>query len=521
MTPERSTPLSGRPLLDAAGNIVVAILLLAALTPIAFYRLVDTDEGFYCYAAKLVLEGKTPYADFFYPQMPYLPYLFAAVFKVTGISWMAGRMVSVAAAVTLGVLLYRHVIGLTGKTRWGFAAVLLFIMTIKVAVWYTTIKSYSVSTLLIFVSYLLLHRWLSSRSRWLLLLCGLFFGLAIGCRLTMAGLAPVYLYILLREGRRTGVVKDVLMFGAGAALLLLPTLYFYWPSPDIFYFNNLGYHRLRANDFFIVNFTNKLAVILEIVKDYQFTLLAAANIFFFWLIRKERPAPLSFFFILMLAAIHFIPTPSQEQYFCVLAPYLILNVILLFKNASEQWAGPTPPNYAARLRKALPYLVLLYPLLFAYYLLHFTVFGQWVPGIGKVKYANDWRLETIHEAAEEIDRLGAGRPVITWWPGYLLETRAETYPGMENQFRLDVIDKLTPAQRTRYRIITDLEVIDAVRDGKAGVVLVGNALPPEPRGIVELMLVRRGYRLERSIHNLNIYIPAPKNPPPPHNASSK
>ena len=40
-------------------------------------RLIARDEGFYTYAAQLILEGKHPYIDFFYPQMPLLPYLYA------------------------------------------------------------------------------------------------------------------------------------------------------------------------------------------------------------------------------------------------------------------------------------------------------------------------------------------------------------------------------------------------------------------------------------------------------------
>ena len=36
------------------------------------HRLIDADEGYYLLAARLVLQHKTPYLDFFFPQAPLL-----------------------------------------------------------------------------------------------------------------------------------------------------------------------------------------------------------------------------------------------------------------------------------------------------------------------------------------------------------------------------------------------------------------------------------------------------------------
>jgi hypothetical protein len=56
--------------------VLTAFLLQAGFFLfVARHRLIDGDEGFYLLAARLVLQHKTPYLDFFYPQAPLLPYV--------------------------------------------------------------------------------------------------------------------------------------------------------------------------------------------------------------------------------------------------------------------------------------------------------------------------------------------------------------------------------------------------------------------------------------------------------------
>jgi hypothetical protein len=57
------------------------------------------DEGFYALAAKHVSQGMRPYRDFLYAQMPFLPYVYAAWFRVFGASIEAGRALSVLLSV--------------------------------------------------------------------------------------------------------------------------------------------------------------------------------------------------------------------------------------------------------------------------------------------------------------------------------------------------------------------------------------------------------------------------------------
>src|SRR5437016_4568472 len=61
--------------------IPIALLLGVVLLVVSRLRLVDGDEGFYLLAAKSVYHGKVLYRDFFYTQMPLLPYVYGLWMK--------------------------------------------------------------------------------------------------------------------------------------------------------------------------------------------------------------------------------------------------------------------------------------------------------------------------------------------------------------------------------------------------------------------------------------------------------
>ena len=83
-------------------RFLIALIILAFFAGtlmLSRHRPIDGDEGYYATAARLVSEGHTPYLDFFYPQMPLLPYLDAPVYKMAGSSLAIMRLFSVVAGV--------------------------------------------------------------------------------------------------------------------------------------------------------------------------------------------------------------------------------------------------------------------------------------------------------------------------------------------------------------------------------------------------------------------------------------
>ena len=90
----------------AAPLLLVLAAQAAILVPVALRRVIDPDEGWYALAAVRVTRGETPYLDFFYPQMPLLPYVFGAWTAIFGESWYAERLCASALAIAVGTIVF-------------------------------------------------------------------------------------------------------------------------------------------------------------------------------------------------------------------------------------------------------------------------------------------------------------------------------------------------------------------------------------------------------------------------------
>src|SRR5208337_2679315 len=104
-------------------------------------------EGFYLMAGRQVLAGRRLYADFFFPQMPYLPYIQAAVLSVSDAPLVAGRLVSAVSGATLAGLLAATATRATGKLRVGIAMAMVYAANALVISIVPTAKTYGVANL--------------------------------------------------------------------------------------------------------------------------------------------------------------------------------------------------------------------------------------------------------------------------------------------------------------------------------------------------------------------------------------
>jgi Dolichyl-phosphate-mannose-protein mannosyltransferase len=204
---------SGRRLVRPVGVgdlAAVAVLQAAFLVPIGLIQPVNGDEGFYAMAAKLVAHGHMVYVDFWYQQAPLLPYVYGAWLRVFGQSWYSLRLLSCLLAIVLGTLLYRHV-SIRSSSRWlGGIAVLSYASAPTVLTWFVLIKTYALSSLLLFVGYLFVGDCDCdrvdrdpARDRWRWAYAGLFAGLAADVRFVVAPAMLVRRFVNSRQGRHS------------------------------------------------------------------------------------------------------------------------------------------------------------------------------------------------------------------------------------------------------------------------------------------------------------------------------
>jgi hypothetical protein len=472
----------------------VPVALLPALTlgPLAVLRFVDVDEGSYAIAAKLVLDGVVPYRDFLYPQTPLLPYVYGAWSAVLGQHWLVLRALSLVLALSVGVMLTRHLFVRFGL-RLALLGSTLFATSTLVFTWYPPVKTFALATALAFAAYVLIARSDPSPRAWLL--AGALASLAVQTRLLMVGAALAFGWEALRTGR--GLARYVV----GFAVALVPTLVVFALDPRAFAFGNLGVHGVRSEGGLVGNFEQKAKVVANLLGIAtesrplpQYLLLAgAALVAAFALRRVQGRTPLWFLTAALLAVVALIPTPTYTQYFATTVPFLIVGVVELVR------ALATEARPAAKLHGGVV------PAAGIVWLGLYLVLAP-VDLYRAAHPSQEDRPLRVQEVVDYLDpRTEPGEEVLASWPGYLFGTDAKPVPGLENDFAPHDAEPLTPEQARRYHLLTAAQVEQAIRERRTRLVVVKlwHVLPPVPD--YDGAAREAGYRLVAEINGARIY----------------
>ena len=484
---------------------LLAVLMAAVFVPMSLLRLVDGDEGTYLLVSRLVVQGELPYHDFYYPQMFLLPYVYGAWMKLVGYSWYGARLLSALFSVALGLLVASQVARLTGRRATGLLAGVLFTFSSLAFGWYPLIKTFVLPTLLLFAAYAVLSS--GSRLKWVA--SGLLLGLAVACRVYVIAVIPAFLLeIYLTERELRPRLMQVVRFALGLVIGLLPTELFFLIDPGTFVFNIVGSQTIRT-DYGLMSWWDQKTLgpaqlvgfrYAEGATSIQFLLLFLVNLAA-WVssaVTRER-LPLASSIAVLLTLVSFVPTPVYSQYFCMPLPFLLVNAVVFCAALAREVSG-------LRFRHVLATLVAVYVVLLPPYDFHrYTVSGQQVPGVFAAADAVNWRLSTIRAVGRAIDReLRQDRPfAISFWPGYLVETRALILPGMENHFALMFSKRVAHTEVVRFKLMSYPELGYHLQRHTVDVVVLGNWT--ESRAFVREHVVRSGYALKERIAGAEIY----------------
>lgn len=479
----------------------MCFILLAFITQIVFFaaisrrRIIDGDEGVYLLASRLVMEHKLPYLDFFYHQMPALPFVYGPWMKLFGMSWNTGRTLSAIIAAILGTGLFAAVWRGTKKCVAGAFALALFVTHGYVLGWYVTVKTYALSALLLFAAHQLVT---TTRWRHKMILGGIALGLATDVRLYFVALLPIFLIWLYRE--RKGWV-ELVRFGSGLLVALLPNLYFVALSPGAFYFGIFGFHAIRTGRSGLVqDLPQKLQVLGDWVADFQTAALLLLGCLFVLLYRTGGPAAwLALHLSLAFAGICLLPSPAYAQYFCAALPMVIFTAVTAVSDALSR----LPPKMRTRMTIVFgTVLVLSSPIWWRNY-------AQYFQGVAGMSSEN-WRVQRAVEISHAADEYAhPGEPIISTWSGYIFESKAAPFPGMENDSRLASAEQLSDKELRRYHIVAERQIAAAIEQGTVKVVIFGHRSSPPgttPEEGYYSLLGPSGFRLARKIGETDIFV---------------
>lgn len=497
------------------------LLQCAFFTFIAWHRFVDGDEGFYLLASRLVLVHKRPYLDFFYTQAPMLPYVYGFWMKFCGVTWLSAKVFSALLTAALGSLLCAEVLRYTRKWLAGVIAVALFASSTFIFAFFPVVKTYSLAGLLLFAAYILVGSTSDSSSLWQVGAAGLLLGLSVSTRSYLVLTLPVLLWWILRNSDpRTGLSR-ALSFVGGFVIGITPCLYLFVASPRAFLFNNLGYHALRSEGGLLGMWSEKffafLAVFLSGVEGngLQTSLIFIVSLALLMFMPRERYAPRQAFqMAVTVGLISLLPTPVHPQYFCLCIPFLLLTAVCVVNDYFSQMQSPRSLRIAALICSVA---VTCYIGGSVSDFRRYLVTGDDVPGL-EPGLANDYRLQQVLAVSRAIDQIAVpGETVASFWPGYIFQTHAETFPGLENDFALPMASQLSSEQRARYHILSADDVESALASHKSRIVVLRDHISTptnvEYRQKVRLLedrfrdsFVTHGYNPTQKIGDVTIYV---------------
>jgi Dolichyl-phosphate-mannose-protein mannosyltransferase len=503
---------SAKLLLIPLGSFLLVLFL--ALTR---YRFIDADEGFYLLASRLVLLHKIPYLDFFYTQMPLLPYVYGSWMHFFGESWLTGRALSACLTATLGMLLYAHICTQTGKWAAGVIAALLFSCTTLIFAWLPIVKTFALSSVLLFACYMVASRFTAFSSKWSFGFSGFLLGLSIETRLYFAVLAPVLLLWIYRNVELRKKWTALLVFLGGLLIATVPSFYLLAIDPNAYLFNNVGYHAIRSDSGLIGGIGQKLAVVIEALitgphgNGLQLGLLFLVSLS---LVQKKRlagPARLAFELAIVLAVVCLLPTPAYVQYFCVVVPFLLVATVCPLTSVLADPNGKRSTLLKTAICGAS--LSIYFAMVIGDYRKYFIT-GEGLNGIYFKKDPANWTLPAVRAVSGAVDEFAnSGESVMSFWPGYIFESKAIPYPRFENDAGRTISATLTDSQLTKYHLVSRSIIEAEIAGRKPRIVVVGNQeyWHEHQQPYVEA-LERSGYVVARIVGGASIYtrVPTPQ-----------
>ena len=483
--------------LTVVGLLTVVVVVVSALT-----RFVDGDEGFYALAGGLVIDGEVLYEDFFYTQMPLLPYVFGAWFWLFGENWYALRALGAVLTLATAAILYVHIRLWTRNRGWGLLAVGLFGLSSLVLGWFTIGKTYAFSAGLLLGGYALVAGPERGRRSAAWLACGFLLGLAIDTRLLFAAAVIPLLVSAGRGNFRDAARRRVGPFVAGLVVGLAPSLAYLAITPEPFVFDNLGFHSVRSSGGLVGNFDQKIRTVFNLLGDVQFLILLIAAATIATLGRwRGHPVSVALWIALALGFASLLPTPTWTQYFSVTIPFLIASCL----ETAPALATNGFRSDIARERGVfiLALVAALYVALAAVGIHGYAVSGERVAHAGPTE---SWKIAEIRRVSAAInEHAQPGEEVLAFWPGYIFGTHAKVVPGLETRASLVAARRLSAGERARYGVVSVAAVAEMLRRHRTRLFVLGHNKYLKGTTWDELAK-RSGYRRVASFPGARIYV---------------
>ena len=519
-------------------QILLVVCLFLFTLALNFSRAVradyNHDEDQFIASARLLLdEGLLPYRDYPYFHTPYLVFIYAQLFALTGShNLLTARLFSAVCATASVMLVFWMVLYFFRNHSWKFrylAAVGIMFLSLPNPLLAATAgfswnHNLSVLCMLGSLWLVLLGSQKKSPGIWFFA-SGALLGIAVGVRISSITILPAFLLALIWLPGKFSWRRFIhlgLLYMAGFGLALLPLLWLFIIAPQQFIFGNLGYAQLNsayrldvpvAYDGVVpVYGTRSLADKIKFLWNDVITqptnlLLFAGLVFFGWSVlathlrRKDEQAfrnILTFAAIPLVAVGSFFPTPAWYQYFYVPLPFALLAIAVGLAYLTQG------KDQARKWFMLLLIQLVLFAIVFAL---------QDFRRMSFLRYVGLWKPLEIHQVGMDIrERIGPDGQVFTIAPLYPLEGGLRVYmPMATGVFAFRTGSLLSAEQRQHQGIVSRENFEDYLDEDLPEGILVGFDRVLEDR-IIQLA-ISRGYKPQPLDNGLTLWVRPDLDPP--------
>lgn len=426
MTTADGTPSDRRS--DTIISASLVVLHALALSYLAVFRYVDRDEGFYLSAASSVAHGHTPYADFFFPQMPFLPYVLALVSGHGFSTLLYSRLIGLIPATLTPIVLVLILRKVTEVRATRLFVLFLYCLCGLVMVWHAVAKTYAWTDLFLTVLFLGLLRAASSRKLWWWTVAGASFALALNFRSVLV-IVALPIAFALESGPKEGRWKIALSILLPAIVISLPTILLLVNDPARFYFNNLGFHFVRNPGVDLgASLVERVGAIAKFLLNPQIWVVIVGLIVA-WKARTSarmagiagvNPFVLAALFGGVVAFVYLLPSPVHVQYFEQMIPFALIAAVPGFDSFFE---SPRGTLFGLTRRKVVKAFGVLYVLA----LLPFVVIY-----LGAIREDDKpYSIKNMRSLTEFVQSYPDHGPVLSEWAGVPVLADRPGLPGYE------------------------------------------------------------------------------------------
>jgi len=464
-----------------AALFLTAVFLL--LLNLAMQKPLDHDEHqFVASGALMARDGLMMYRDYPYFHLPYLTYIYAAVFIIFDKLLFSARMISMLSAFATITLvfcvswrLFRE------KTEWErllLAAGTVTLMISSPVFVHTSgyAWNHDLPMLLTLGAFLLHSQGIKRENGWAFaVVSGILLGGAVGVRLTFAPLfAPFFLLpILYRKLLMKKQLYQLLIgFSAGFFLALLPAIYWLLNTPEAFWLGNFKYPELNTlfradiGDTRAMSAFGKLLYTLEVcIQPGNLLIIAAAGFFTFRkkflqiALKKRETVEIVFIAVILpfLLIGVYAPTPTFKQYFYAPVFFAALAIPFGIAGFFDHFSTRALKNFAILIGISGIIGMTQHPDFY-------TLFND-----------NAWQPIRIHQqGSEAAAKMKNGGKVLTFSPIIPLEGGLKIYPEFATgPFAWRTAKFLSAKERQRFGMISASELPEFVSKNPPGGILTG------------------------------------------------